>query len=302
MKAVIFFSGLAGLLIFGPPAWKAHRQHGVSVVVHEVSHIRVSSNGQDDCRFEAERRVSSPAGSVDMLRLDAGSGSLTVTGVDGLGEIRAVARACASNETFLDDLQITSTMEGSSLVVETHYPDLSGRTGGNRYARLDLTVEVPMGLAAEIQDGSGEASFAGLGPLTLQDGSGGVSVMGIMGDLTIHDGSGELKIRDVSGVVRVEDGSGGITVENSGSDVEIRDSSGEMEIRGVEGSVTLQDGSGGIDVSDVTGSVRVVVDSSGEIDVRGITGDFIVEKDGSGSIRHEAVQGTVTIPRKGRGM
>jgi hypothetical protein len=232
--------------------------------------------------------------------LTAGSGSLEVVGVEGLGEIRAVGRACASQEEFLDDLLLISDMDGSTLVVETHYPDTRNWRGGNRYASLDLRVEVPAGMAAEIQDGSGEASLSNLGSLVVRDGSGGLTIDEILGDLTLEDGSGEVEIHGVSGWVKIKDGSGGIILEGAGSDVQIQDSSGEVEVSGVNGSVTLEDSSGGLTVSDVTGFVRVVGDGSGEIDVNGVGGDFIVERDGSGEIRYEAVGGTVDIPKKKR--
>ncbi|MFH1763514.1 MAG: hypothetical protein ABIF09_04910 [Gemmatimonadota bacterium] len=283
MKAVILLSGLAGLAIFGPPVLKSRaHHHQVSVIVHELSHSRSSWDGQSECRFEAERNVRSPAGSVQGLRLLAGSGSLSVVGVEGLQEIQAVGRACASHEDFLGDIQLTSEMAGSTLVIETHHPDLSGMRGGNRYARLDLRIEVPAGLAAEIQDGSGE--------MTLSD----------LGSLMVKDGSGGLEIRGVSGFVSVEDGSGGVVIEDVDSDVEIHDSSGELQIRGVGGSLTLYDSSGEVDVQDVAGSVRVVQDSSGNIAVKNVGRDFIVERDGSGGIRYEAVGGSVNIPKKKR--
>ena len=299
MKAVIVLSGLAGLAIFGPPVLRSRaHHHEVSVVVHEVTHSQATHTGQDNCRFEAERSVTSPAGSVEELRLRAGSGSLEVVGVEGISEIQAVGRACASHENLLSSIQLTSEMSGSTLVMETQHPDLSGIRGGNRYARLDLRIEVPAGMAAEIQDGSGEMTLSDLGSLMVDDGSGEVMISGIRGDLTIEDGSGELEIQGVSGWVIVKDGSGGLTVEDVGSDVEIDDSSGELEIRGVGGSLTLRDSSGEVAVQDVVGSVTVVQDGSGEIVVNGVGGDFVVERDGSGGIRFENVAGTVDIPKK----
>jgi hypothetical protein len=301
MKGVILLSGLAGLVLFGPPVLRSRiHKHEVSVVVHEFSHAQASMGGQSDCRFEAERTVNSPAGSVEELRLRAGSGSLEVVGVEGLREIRAVGRACASHEELLSGIQLTSEGSGSTQLLEVRYPDLSGWSGGNRYARLDLRVEVPAGMATDIQDGSGEITVSNLGSLQVQDGSGGMVVDGIQGDVTIHDGSGELEIRGVSGSVRVEDGSGSVVLVDVGSDVEIHDSSGELEIRGIRGSVTLHDSSGEVNVEDVTGFVRVVQDSSGEIVVNGVGGDFIVERDGSGEIRFENVSGNVDIPIKKR--
>jgi len=312
MKAVIFFSGLAGLILFGPPVIKPlFHKHEVSVIVHEIKHEieaeiqeelkhefdHQSWDSQDRCRYEAERTASS-SGSVDALRLTAGSGFLEVVGVEGLREVRAVARACASHEEFLDDLLLLPDMAGNTFILETHYPDFSGWRGGNRYARLDLRVEFPAGLAADIEDGSGEISISDLGSLMLDDGSGEVVINGIRGDLTIDDGSGELEIRGVSGTVSLDDGSGEIVLVDVGSDVMIDDSSGEIEVRGVGGSIELRDSSGEIDVQDVIGNVRVLSDSSGDIQVEGVGGDFIVDRDGSGSIQHEAVQGTVDIPKK----
>ena len=302
MKGVILLSGLAGLVILGPPIIIKSRaqHHEVSVTVHEVSHRQVSEAGQSDCRFESERTLTSAVSSGDNLRLRAGSGSLEVVGVEGLGEVRAVGRACASQEEFLSDLQITAETEGSTLVMETQYPDLSGWQGGNRYARIDLKVEVPAGMAADIQDGSGEMALSGLGSLTVQDGSGEAVISEIQGDLNIQDGSGGLMIRGVSGTVMVDDGSGELTLEDVGSDVEIHDSSGELDLRRIGGSLTLSDSSGEVLVQDVMGFVKVIQDGSGGIAVEGVGGDFIVERDGSGEIRFEGVQGTVDIPRKNR--
>jgi hypothetical protein len=305
MKAVIFFSGLAGFLLFGPPflkSWNERpRETEVRVVVREVAKERVANPErariqQSQCRFEAERILSSSVSGVDDFYVQAGSGSLEVVGVDGHESVQIVARACASSEEFLDDLQVTTELSGATLVVETHYPEMRGWSMGDRYASLDLRVEVPAGMAAEIHDGSGEVYITNVGPARVIDGSGELSVTGIRGDLTIEDGSGSMEIEDVSGNVSIQDGSGEVAVRGVGLDLDIQDSSGELEVRSVGGSVTLQDSSGEIDVEEVTGSVRVIRDSSGGIEVRGIGGDFLVERDGSGSIRYREVQGTVDIP------
>ena len=79
MKAVIFLSGLAGLVIFGPPILKSRtHHHDISVIVHEATHKHVVQSGQENCRYEAERSFSAPAGSLDLLALTAGSGLLEV--------------------------------------------------------------------------------------------------------------------------------------------------------------------------------------------------------------------------------
>lgn len=284
MKAVIAASALAGLFIFGPGLAHSHRSSNHKVV-HVDAHVatHVVHDAQSNCKYEDELTVSAAVGGGDALRILAGSGSLQVDGVAGLSEVRAVARACASHEEFLSDLDVTLEQNGGTLVLETHYPDFDGmRSWGNRYARLDLRLEVPMGMAADIADSSGEIALAGLGALTVDDSSGEIEIHDITGSVTIDDSSGEIQLWDVTG------------------DVEIDDGSGEIQLENIRGGVTIDDGSGEINAQDVEGTFRVVRDGSGSIEVDGVGGDFIVERDGSGGIRHRNVSGTVDIPRRGR--
>lgn len=288
MKAVIFFSGLAGFLIFGPPFIRAHRSthtHVVHVDTHVDAHVdtHVAHTGQSNCKFEAERSFSAPADMSDLLRLSTGSGFLEVVGVDGLDEVRATARACASHEEFIQDLRLTSERSRGELVVETHYPNWSERGGwGNRYARLDLTLEVPEGMLVDLKDSSGEITIANLGDTSIQDSSGEIEAHSIQGHLFIDDSSGEISVYDVTG------------------DVEIEDGSGEIEISGVGGTLTISDGSGEINAEDIAGTLTVLSDGSGSIEVDGVGGDFIVRSDGSGDIEYADVAGKVDVPRKRR--
>jgi hypothetical protein len=330
MKTVIALSALAGVALTGAVGAAIlgprliHARNHAQVHVHTVTLDKLVSSGeswdgQEQCRFEVERSFTEAVGSGDDLHLTAGSGSLDIVGIDGLGEVRAVARACASHEEFLEDLFLTSDMTGSTLRVETHHPEMRrGWSGGNRYARLDLRMEVPAGMAARIQDGSGEMELANLGALTVQDGSGGIVVQEIQGAVTIDDGSGEIQafqiqgplsiddgsgeieVHGVVGTVEIDDSSGEIVVHDMTGDLTIDDSSGEIDLDGIGGSVTISDGSGEIDAQNVEGTFLVLSDGSGSIAVDGVGGDFIVESDGGGSISHSDVVGTVRIPKRKR--
>lgn len=309
MKSVIILSALVGAVLLGPGHLssrdasvkpRVHAESGVPVEaganpamegaleLHSVvrRHLRVRAAGhpgsdvQSRCRYEAERTLDVSAGTGDEFRLRAGSGSLEVMGVAGLDEIRVVARACASDEDYLEDLRLSSERNGTEIFVDTHYPDMDRWSWGNRYARLDLEVQVPEGMVADIRDSSGEMTIGHMGSLRIQDGSGEIEVFSIQGDVFIDDNSGEIALRDVTG------------------DVEIDDGSGEMDLVGIGGRVTISDGSGEMDIRDVGGTVRVIRDGSGSIDVDGVGGDFIVERDGSGSINFRDVQGRVDIPRR----
>lgn len=246
-----------------------------------VSRVRVRSS--QACTFETVRETSMPAGGISQVNIQAGAGALHVEGQAGLDEIVVVGLLCASQESYLDGLQIaTERLGDGAMGIETQSPDRDGLGHGNETARIDLTVLVPLGMSVDIEDSSGDMDVIATGDLRIDDSSGSIAVSEIVGSVRIDDSSGGLEVRGVSGDVAVEDGSGGI------------------EIHDVAGSVTLRDGSGGIELSEIERSVLVEADGSGGIDVRGVGGDLTVERDGSGGIRYIDVVGNVDVPARER--
>jgi hypothetical protein len=234
--------------------------------------LPLSAAAQDcDVRREVEKQLD--ATDLEGVLIEAESGSLEVVGAD-VDRIRVRGVLCASDgETAADALLIVERRQGAAWI-EADLPD-----GGWRdYARMDLMVEMPRSLAADIEDSSGAIYVEGIAAARINDSSGGIEVRDVPGSLIIDDSSGEIVLEDVG-------------------DVEIEDSSGEIEIYGVNGSVLItEDGSGEIDIRDVTGDVRIEEDGSGSIEVVGVGGDFILEDDGSGSVRYRDVQGRVEVP------
>ncbi len=287
MKSVIAASALCGFLLFGVPGVDHHESHTSDhvVVVTHLSHAAQGAAQSRNCEYEAERTVELSAGIGDRLVLTAGSGSLEVVGREGLDQVRVVGRVCTSHEEWIDELDVRGERRGSDAVIETVYPDRNNWRDlfrGRNYARIDLTVEVPAGMEADIEDSSGEMNLHGLGNLRIDDSSGEIVIQGSSGSIWIDDSSGEIEITGVVGDVEIDDGSGGIRVVD------------------VEGSVMVSDGSGEVEVESVTGNVIIRNDGSGSIEVDGVGGDFVVRNDGSGSIRHDNVEGNVEIPRNKR--
>lgn len=231
--------------------------------------------GTADCDYERTIRTRIPAADVRGVRVLAGAGGLTVTGAPG-DEVVAVGRVCASHEALLADAALLGERVGGDAVVEVRLP----RTGGHgESVRMDLAVEMPARLAADITDSSGAMHVRGIGGARIDDSSGEIEARDIRGPLDIRDSSGEIRLAEIVGSVR------------------INDSSGDIVIRNVAGSVLIEeDSSGGIEAVHVTGDVIVRRDSSGGIDVRDIGGDFVVERDGSGGIRYVDVRGRVRVP------
>ncbi len=245
-----------------------------------------AQRGETRCEFSADITAELAATSEELIRVEAGSGSLIVEGRAGLSAVRVTGVACASDEWMLEELRVSLERRGSTIELETFHPRDSW--GRNTYARIDLEVEVPLGMDAEIDDGSGWASLSGLGDLTVDDGSGGLTVTDIEGSVDIDDGSGGLEVRGVRGDLFIDDGSG------------------SMEIEEVTGTVTISDGSGSMDIRDVGEGLMIREMGSGTLRVSGVEGDFTVRDGRNERIRYSGVAGEVDIPeprrrRRGRG-
>jgi hypothetical protein len=244
---------------------------------------RVRALGDD---YTSPRNADVDARGARSVRIDAASGFLRVEGRKDIDQVRVRGTARASRKGWLDDIKLIAERRGDEVYIKADIPEndrglFSMR--GDWQAGLDLTIEVPVSLALDVDDGSGEAEFNNTGAVTLED------------------GSGEITIRNAHGNVSVSDGSGGITIEGVEGSVRVDDGSGEIRVRNVTGDFTVgSDGSGEIDVSNISGTMRVETDGSGNIDVDRIGGDFIVDRDGSGSIRYESVKGSVRIPDRDR--
>ena len=234
---------------------------------------------QDDCRFEAQRSATVSTANARSLLVEVGVGALRVEGRSGLTEVRVRGRACASSQALLERLDVDVDRRGAVVHVVT--PETEHDFRNEEYARLDLVIEVPAGIEAQISDGSGSAEVRGLGATR------------------VHDGSGALLIEEIGGLLEIEDGSGEIIANGIDGDVVVDDGSGDIRMDDIRGSVSIEDGSGTVHLARVGRNVRVD-DSSGDIDVDGVGGDFIVGTDGSGSIRHGGVRGRVDVPRRRR--
>lgn len=246
------------------------------------SALPLAAQDQDQCRHEAQRSATVEAGGARRILVEAGAGSLKIEGKPGLTSVTIRGRACASSADLLEEIQLSARRDGGDVVVKANNRDNDGwNFRGNEYARLDVVMEVPARIAAEIDDGSGSIDLSNLGAVRIDDGSGEIVADNLQGDVDIEDGSGEIRLIDVTGRVTIEDGSGEIELRNIGGAIDIDDGSGEIDIRGARNSVRVSDASGSIDVVDVDG-------------------DFIVTADGSGSIDYDNVKGRVDIPRKRR--
>jgi hypothetical protein len=232
--------------------------------------------------YTSPRNAVVDAAGARSVEVEAGAGSLRVEGKPGLRQVQVNGTARSSSQQFLNQIKLIAERRGDVVFIKADIPDHNWRDD-NYSAALDLVIQVPQGINADISDGSGDAKVLNVGSLEASDGSGDFSVDGAAGTVHITDGSGNLRI------------------ENVGGDLTVTDGSGDIDVRNVTGSFTVEsDGSGSIYATDVRGSVIVQNDGSGGIEVNKVGRDFKVESKGSGSIDYAAVSGRVDIPERHR--
>lgn len=214
---------------------------------------------------EEKRELALDAEAVEILEIEAGAGSLDVTGVPGTGRIFVVATievpdadADEARQIINSDLVLGLEREGSRARLAGYFKN--GATMFGESPRVNLEVRVPERLSLDIEDGSGS-----------------VDVRDVRGGIDLDDGSGSIRMTDAGGRLRVKDGSGSIEIDGAGGDVEIVDGSGSVMVARVGGSVSIEDGSGSINVREISGDLLVPDDGSGSFDYSGIAGRVLKE-------------------------
>lgn len=209
--------------------------------------------------FEEVRKLSISSEGLASLSIDAGAGSMDVTGVEGLDEI-SVTATIVIDERDEDDalkfiekrMKLSLQEKNGQAVLASHFDRKFMGFGPN--ARIDLDISVPQGMAVSIVDGSGS-----------------IDVTRTMADVSIDDGSGSIDV-EYAANVDIDDGSGSLDISHADGDVFIVDGSGSISVRHVGGSVTIDDGSGGIRVSDVEKDLIIVDDGSGGLSISDVRG------------------------------
>jgi hypothetical protein len=247
--------------------------------------IGSTAHAQGSGDYTAPRNAVVDATGARAVEVEAAAGSLRVEGKAGLRQVQVTGTARASSQQFLNQIKLIAERRGDVVFIKADIPNENWGRGWNDHhsAALDLLIQVPQGMNADVADGSGDARILNVG------------------SLEASDGSGEFTIDGAAGTVRITDGSGNLKIENVGGDVRVSDGSGDLDVRNVTGSFTVEsDGSGSIYATDVRGSVVVENDGSGEIQVDKVGRDFRVESKGSGGIDYTAVSGQIEVPRRHR--
>jgi len=238
----------------------------------------------NECQFSAERNLDMDPAGLQALRMELGSSDLNVQGDPAATRIEVHGKACASEQAWLDELQIEQSRQGGKVLVKAAPRPSHSGLFGKQYAYIDFVVRVPANLALEVQSGSGDTHAANIASLDYQS------------------GSGDLNLDRVAGAVSATVGSGDIVASHIGSFKLGHAGSGDLRISDVQGDVTIGHvGSGDLTFSDVHGSVRADSIGSGDLVAERVGSDVFVGSIGSGDVTAKTVGGSLTVGSAGSG-
>ncbi|ESP91556.1 hypothetical protein [Pseudoalteromonas luteoviolacea] len=219
----------------------------------QLSAMQLFSNDFD---FVESRTLSLPVADLDRLKIDAGSGKLTVIGeeTDKISVKADIYQSQASTDYCFE------------LIKQKNIALLTANTCHRAYNHtlLHLTITVPSELLTEIKDRSGAIIIENASVSRIEDGSGSIRISNNLLSVEIEDGSGNINIHGVHGAIAIGDGSGKVVVEQVDGDVSIEDGSGKIVVKNVSGKVVIDDGSGSVLVRNAH-SFELIDNSSGKI-------------------------------------
>lgn len=236
----------------------------------------------DECRYTAPRNLHEDLAGIRGVQIELHSHDLHLMGNGNANALELTGRACASSQSALDNLQVTSHREGDQLIVDvgsTHTFNVG--VFGVSYQYLDLQVRLPTNMPVTVTGGSGDAYISDLSQLDAQTGSGDLHIDHVTGPVTVTAGSGDIEISDV----------GSLTAGSVGS--------GDLKARVIHGDVHIGSvGSGDVVLDRVDGSVNVGTLGSGDLNVDNVRGDLTVGAKGSGDVSHNNIAGRVSVPHE----
>jgi hypothetical protein len=241
----------------------------------------LAATAADHCKYQAPRSLKADLAGVRGVQVEVNSFDLHLTGSDSASDLQANGQACASDQSQLDHLQVTSRREGDQLIVT-----LGSGSGwssfslfGSSYSDLKVNIQLPASMPVTVEVGSGDADVGGLRQLASHAGSGDLHVHGISGKFSTSVGSGDVEAHDIGSLELSSAGSGDFKGEDIRGDAHV-------------GSV----GSGDVALRRVGGSVHVGTLGSGDLTVHDVQGDFSVGAKGSGDVDYGGVKGKVDVP------
>ncbi|NTS76823.1 DUF4097 family beta strand repeat protein [Catenovulum sp. SM1970] len=222
------------------------------------------------------------AADVQQVNINAGAGSLAITGADtNQIKLSAVLYSGSGQVEVVDNLTVKQNGDTVEINSKVWQPF---QNSWQEAERIDLKLVVPNSVSLDISDDSGDIVIRNMkNSITVVDGSGSIELDEIQGNVNIEDGSGDIELLNVSGRLNIEDGSGSIELVAIDGQINIEDASGDVDVKNASSNIKINDLSGDIKLSDVAGKAEIS-DASGDIKLVNVNQYQLLE-DGSGSLQ-----------------
>jgi DUF4097 and DUF4098 domain-containing protein YvlB len=254
------------------------------------------------CKFSAPRNADIDGTGLKSLLLTLGSSDLDIQSVPGLNKVEVRGTACASEASWLPDVQLDTSRSGdhATATARNSHTSMTISLFGSSYAYLKLQVRVPAPLAINVDSGSGDVHASNLASLDFNSGSGDLVADHITGTLILKLGSADVQAHQVGSVDLHSTGSGDVHIDGVQGNVKAGHSgSGDLGFDNVTGSVNVgATGSGDITLNHIGRDVDVGSTGSGDVNANGVDGNFSVHASGSGDVTHSNVKGKISVPKR----
>ena len=245
----------------------------------------------DSCPHAAPRALQLDTEGVRVVRVEVNQHTLHLRAANG-GSHSLEGRACAGKPGWLQDLTVTQSREGDTLVVRLRREASAGLASlfGDNRASLALRGTVPEHVLVQLVVGSGDAVLEGGARASADVGSGEATLRNVRGVVTATVGSGDVEVSGAGALKVLSIGSGDLDARDIAGDVEVGSiGSGDLALAGVGGNVAIGSiGSGDAALERVGGTVEAGSIGSGDLTVHGAAA-LQVRSIGSGQARHRDV-------------
>ncbi len=267
-------------------------------VILLLAALPLAASAQRACQDSESRDLALDLTGVQTVVFEIDAQELVLTASKDAA-VSVNAKACASERSLLQKLNLTQHRVGEKLIVRAERDANMGWNRGKRYAYLQVRASLPDTMPVQVKVGSGDAAVSGVASLSLYVGSGDAKANRVRGMVYAEVGSGDIELDDIGGLNAISVGSGDLTARGVRGSATIGSvGSGDLEVSGTEGALQLGSvGSGDARLTDIGGDITVDRVGSGDLDVERARGRLTVHKLGSGSLNHRDVAGSVDVPR-----
>lgn len=151
----------------------------------------------------------------------------------------------------------------------------------------DLRIALPAGSQVAVRNAVGRVNGSGAleGTLSIDTGSGKVTLASYSGRLTVDTGSGDVVIGTFKGETKVDTGSGDVVVRNLVGSGSLNTGSGNVTVESLAASkLTLDTGSGDVTIKGGDAGQVIADTGSGNVKLLGVEIEELVADTGSGDV------------------